>query len=71
MEIQDMFDCLKFKDLTDQQIKAYITVYCIENDILVDTDKWCQMIDYVWEHYYCGGIDEKDLFDFYMGDDLC
>ena len=57
MEIQDMFDCLKFKGLTDQQIRAYITVYCIENDILVDTDKWCEMIDYVCWKVIVGGIE--------------
>lgn len=71
MRISDMFDCLKFKDLTDQQIRAYVIVYCIENDIAVDTDKWDQMIDELWKYYYCGGIDQKDLFDLYMGDELC
>lgn len=59
------------KYLTDEQLRAFITSYCLTNNIAVDTKQWDDLIANIFDNYYCGSIDSLDLFDFYMGDLLC
>ncbi len=55
--------------LTDEQVRAYITVYCIENDIIVDTSSWDYLIYDIYSHYYSGNLSLEE-FDMFMSGDL-
>lgn len=59
------------KYLTDEQLRAFITAYCLTNNIAVDTKQWDDLIANIFDNYYCGSIDSLYLFDLYMGDLLC
>lgn len=54
-------------------IRAFITVFCIENDIECDTYEWDYIISYLWKKLPSMRefFDDKEEFGMYMGEDLC
>ena len=62
-------DYRKLCDYTDEQFRAYVTVYCLENDISVDTNRWDNLMYDLYNHYYAGNLSEQ-AFDTFMSEDL-
>ena len=62
-------DYRKLCYLTDEQVRAYITTYCIENNIAVDTHSWDYLIYDIYNHYYSGSL-SLDEFDMFMSGNL-
>lgn len=57
--------------LNEPFLKAYVTVYCLEHDIIVDTYTWTEMIEMLWlEFDLYKQFDDFETFDLYIGGDL-
>ena len=57
--------------LNKPYLKAYVTVYCLEYDILLDTYRWQELVEKLWTEF---GLHEQfytfEGFDYYIGEDL-
>lgn len=67
--------CIDDYGLFELHTRAFITVYCILNDIHVDTADWDALITDLWFDNEIGGYiresyNKLDDFDLYMGGDL-
>lgn len=52
-------------DVTKEQARAAVTTYCILFDIIVDTNRWDNLIQVIWD-YYNSWFDSKEELDNYM-----
>lgn len=59
-----LYDILT-SDVTKEQARATVTTYCILFDIIVDTNRWDNLIQVIWD-YYNSWFDSKEELDNYM-----
>ena len=57
--------------LNEPYLKAYVTVYCLEYDILPDTYTWQELAETLWTEFDLHKkFDTFEIFDYYIGGDL-
>lgn len=60
MDKETLFDA--FERYDDQKLCAYVTVYCLENEIEVDSPQWDYLISELYDQFI--STDEIPYLDF-------
>lgn len=66
--------CFTFSGYNEILLKDLVVAYTLYNEILVDTNEWDTLIDYLWHNlntdFLVESFDNKEHFDNYMAMDL-